>query len=486
MIVNPHDRLTAADPASDYSHHPRDFDGIIERVLKQPRLRSNRVPAGYKVRWLSGVGISGALMTGLISLMTIAAPSMPLLSLSAIGARSQIAPSHSVLAVWAQYEFITTGDLRSPASQSSAYELSSPQDPRVEAQTVADAFGITAAPIDNATNANANTSTDSEASWIATDATGRSVTYNQSAANGGYWSFTSTAPASPPLIMPGEPTGAIAGIGNAVAPVAQPPATIGEPTANAQRVSPHVEDLVTSAATGIVRRLAMTVTLTQPEIGVMTMTDGSTPTVQYTGQFTLAVDGISTDQNLFLTVDANGSLLNASGPLLMTGSAVTYPLRSPADAITAMNVQEKSRFDTTKVMSPPRHQSSTITTSGGTVPVPSTSGGLVPPPPLAPSATGPPPVNIPDPSGSVGGSAPSAPALPPNSGPTSSVLPGPPIVSVTLTGVSIVLGTYQASSGIRWLIPVFRFTSDDGRAWNIEAISSSLIQISPSFCRGCG
>jgi len=101
-------------------------------------------------------------------------------------------------------------------------------------------------------------------------------------------------------------------------------------------------------ARGYLKRLGFDYSVTSPvysDSTVSTTTNGA-PSSQ--GQeevsYTVAVHGIDTDQTVSFTVDAHNTVVYAQGPAFQVSSGTNYPLQSPRDGVSSLNVLERSAF----------------------------------------------------------------------------------------------------------------------------------------------
>jgi hypothetical protein len=60
--------------------------------------------------------------------------------------------------------------------------------------------------------------------------------------------------------------------------------------------------------------------------------------------YVVSVDGLSTDQNVSFSVDANNDLVYAQGPAFRVDPSTDYPLQSPLQGVSTLNETEHSKF----------------------------------------------------------------------------------------------------------------------------------------------
>jgi hypothetical protein len=164
----------------------------------------------------------------------------------------------------------------------------------------------------------------------------------------------------------------------------------------------------------------------------------TTTSDEETVSYVVVVNGAPTNQSAQFTVDSSNGVVNASGPAFGVGSGTNYPLQSPVDGVAMLNAQQAQQFGAV---------TDTVKQEG-------TNGG-----------------------GYVGAPG----SMPPTTTGTSS----PPLVTVSLVGVTLTLATYRLHDGSAWLIPVYSYTgtaaSDHGGSysgdWSTVAIDPTYVHL---------
>ncbi len=469
-------QLRALDPVGDQHYEPSDFAAMVSRVVATPPPSSARLPRSFKLRFAGAVTMSGALTAGAIALLLSVGSTLPVLELGAAQPAGKVS-AMGAMAIFARFEFTAGAGISGDLSSAPAYQLSSPSPSAREVTAIASAFSVTGTASDvNGDGTN----------WQLSSPAGDTVGYwNSGSLN--FWTFSSATLANASTVTPSPTPGSVGGV---VPPVTIPPTTplgtsSGTPTTttppalpvtpappaggdlgggvmpsgsgggiappaalngapgNAVLMSSHAasvpsvtlaSDAVPSSATvqtvadSLINRLGFDYTLVDGSFSTTTMTDG-TAMSWVDGQFTVAVDGIRTDQFVSVSVTSSGQILQANGPAFSVTSKVSYPLQSPRDGVAALNKQEAAKF---------------ASSPGPAVdPVPTTGGSTgTAPAPLA-----------------------------------------PPVVTVTLDSSSITLATYQLADGSTWLIPEFRYTgavngqAGNTQTWTTLAVDPAYVQL---------
>jgi hypothetical protein len=68
--------------------------------------------------------------------------------------------------------------------------------------------------------------------------------------------------------------------------------------------------------------------------------------------YSVVVNGVSTDQTLSFSVNADNTVIYASGPALRVGAPVNYPLQSPLAGVAALNAAQHAKY-ASSTSSPP-------------------------------------------------------------------------------------------------------------------------------------
>lgn len=387
------DRLAALDPAAGPSYQHRDLDTLISRITSQPVARKGRLWHQIELK-LAGALIAGALVSAGSLALFQGGVALPVLALqSASGANAPKSPGSTAsgaMQIYEKFNFIAGPGLSATTPTSLSYELQVPSSGANEASRVAAIFGVVG-PVSTSGG-----STD----FAVTSASGASLDY----ANTGVpqWSYSASPSAT------------------------STDTTLGDLPSRSTFTS-DVQRYLTKLGYGY--------TISAPSFGTTTSSVGAASTATSTEDVTYTVDvkGMSTDQSVNFSVDANNNVVSASGPAFSVGATFDYPLQSLAAGVSALNAAQQSRF-----------------------PTPTT-------------ATGPPTTNA------VGGA--SAPTAAPS---------GPPVVNVTLDADTLSLETYQLTDGTSWLLPVYNYTgtetslngSTSSATWNELAVDPRYVHVS--------
>ena len=417
-------QLRALDPVGDQHYQPSDVAAMVSRVVATPQPSSARLPRSFKLRFAGAVTMSGALTAGAIALLLSVGSTLPVLELGAAQPAGKVS-AMGAMAIFARFEFTAGAGISGDLSSAPAYQLSSPSPSASEVTAIASAFSVTG----TATDVNGDGT-----NWQLSSPAGDTVGYwNSGSLN--FWNFSSATLANASTVTPSPTPGPVGGIA--------PPAALNGAPGNAVLMSSHAasvpsvtlaSDAVPSSATvqnvadSLINRLGFDYTLVDGLFSTTTMTDG-TAMSWVDGQFTVAVDGIRTDQFVSVSVTSSGQILQASGPAFSVTSKVSYPLQSPRDGVAALNKQEAAKF---------------ASAPGPAVdPTPTTSG---------------------------------------SSGDTSAPL-APPIVPVALNSSSVTLATYQLADGSIWFIPEFLYTgvvngqAGNTQTWTTLAVDPAYVQL---------
>lgn len=397
------DRLAALDPAAKQPYEHRDLDSLISRITRQPVRTKSRLWHNIELKVASTL-IAGAMVTaGAVAVFQGAGAGLPVLAIqSTSGAhslKSASLPTSGAMQIYQEFNFTASPGLTATTPTSSSYELQIPSSGSNEAVRVAKIFGVSGSPV--------NTSGDG-VDWTVTGPSGSSLDYADSWVP--EWSYAAS------------------------------PATMSTDFLPSDLPS---QSTLANDVHSYLAKLGYGYTLSAPSFGTTTSTSntttpGSTSTADVT--YSVAVDGMSTDQYVSFSVDANNNVVNASGPAFRVGSSPVYPLQSLAAGVAALNVEQQSRYPATSPQTSP------------------------------PTGTG---LN-------TGGTN------------TSTTPAGPPIVDVTLNFESLSLETYQLTDGSLWLLPVYDYTgvetnldgSTSSATWYELAVDPSYVHVTNSTTSG--
>jgi hypothetical protein len=386
------DRLAALDPAAGTSYQYRDLDALISRITAQPVTRKIGLWRRIELK-LAGTLVTGALAGAVTVALVQGGSSLPVLALqNAAGTPKAFgAAASGAMQIYARFNFTAGPGLTATTPTSPSYEVQVPSSATSEAARVAAIFGVTGSPV------NANGSTDS----LVTDSSGATLDYSNVGVP--QWTYT------------------------------------GATTTNSSTADLPSQTMLASDAHSYLKKLGYGYSLSAPSFGTTTSssdTGSASATSTEDVTYTVAVDGVATDQSFSFSVDANNDVVSASGPAFSAGSPTDYPLQSLAAGVKALNAEQQGRFP-------------------GTSPSAGTSGAGTG---VAPGTT--------------------------DTTPTTQV--GPPVVNVTLDADALSLATYQLTDGSLWLLPVYNYsgteTSADGSTstgtWNELAVDPSYVQVS--------
>ena len=397
------DRLAALDPAARQPYEHRDLDSLISRITTQPVRTKSRLWHNIELKVASTL-IAGAMVTaGAVAVFQGAGAGLPVLAIqSTSGAhslKSASLPTKGAMQIYEEFNFTAGPGLTATTPTSSSYELQIPSSGSNEAVRVAKIFGVSGSPV--------NTSGEG-VDWTITGPSGSSLDYANSWVP--EWSYAAS------------------------------PATMSTDFLPSDLPS---QSTLANDVQSYLAKLGYGYTLSAPSFGTTTSTSnttttGSTSTADVT--YSVAVDGMSTDQYVSFSVDANNNVVNASGPAFSVGSSLVYPLQSLAAGVAALNVEQQSRDPATSPQTSP------------------------------PTGTG---LN-------AGGTN------------TSTTPSGPPIVDVTLNFDSLSLETFQLTDGSMWLLPVYNYTgvetnldgSTSSGTWHELAVDPSYVHVTNNTTSG--
>lgn len=416
------ERLRAADPVAGTNYEMRDANAVVARIMTPPpRVRRHALRI-FQLRVASAVAVASVLTVGGIAALENAGPALQIFALSAtsthsgVGASSAVPKYSDMMRIYEEFNFSAGPNLSASAGSGAAYQLSFPTSGSAEDSRVAAIFGVSGAPVDQ----NGDGS-----EWTINNPTGAEVDYSN---YGGvpefnYNYFTSASSSS----------------------VTSDGASGNVPSQST--LEGDVQNYLSQLGYGY--------QVVNPSFSTQTNVTSSpgqadATTYEESVDYTVVVNGMTTDRNVSFSVDQNNKVVSADGPAFTTMPVVQYPLQSPVAAVTVLNAQQQSLF------------------ANGSNP-----GGSVEPL-TAPSTTSPD-------SGS---------AIPPTSSalgtdaPTTTTRSGPPIVNVTLDSDSVSLQSYLLTDNSVWLLPIYTFTGTvtnaDGSTypstWSTIAVDPAYIQ----------
>jgi hypothetical protein len=410
--------LADNDPMKNEPYGRHDVASMVARIVRPRTEKISRVVPKFRRLWLAAVASSSATTVGLVALFG-SFGSLPVLTLGAAPA-SQTPKVDGAMVIYARYQFLADSSLSVGDISAAAYQVVNPTDGEAEVKALAQHFGMR----ENVDVAKV------DGNWTATDTHGANVTYGASGM-GSFW-YNSTSMAV---------TSCVGAVASLCPPQNFQGGVMTDPTSTVsdQQVTMDAQQLIT--ATG------MAYTLTNPTFSVTSditsSLNGSSTEPIYsvkTANFTVAIDGVATDQSVSVTVNSDNVILSMSGPDFGIASSTKYPLRSPSDGVAALNAAEDQGW--------------------GTNVGDAAAGGLP----------------------SSGDTTPS----------TTSETVGPPIRVVTLSRVHLSLATYQLADGSTWLIPEYVFSGTEtdvtqtagSGPWFVIAVDPRYVTVSTALPTG--
>ena len=393
------DRLTALDPAAAQPYQHRDLTSLISRITAQPQHSSRGWRQNLELKLASLLVAGSLVVAGSLALVEGTTATLPALALAQTHANFAPTASKTIgaIQIYEQFDFKASGAIAATAPTSPSYALTVPRDGALEASRVAAVFGVSGTPV--------NTNGDGS-DWTVSDPSGASLDYENTGVP--QWYYSSTSPAVAPATASDS----------ASVPVPSDATLAGD-----------VDRYLTALGFGY--------SVASPDFGTSTISDTNAsggPVSVSTADVTydVVVNGVTTDQSVNFSVNANNQVLNASGPALRVGPAANYPLQSPLAGVAALNAAQRAKYASTA-----RPPTSAAGTSSG-----SSSGGS-----------------------SSGTSAAS-----------------PPLVSASLTSDTISLATYQLASGALWFLPVYNYDGDVTSANGVVSSGTwSELAVDPSY-----
>lgn len=422
------ERLRAADPAAGTNYELRDSNAVMARIMTPPPRVRHHVLRSFQLRMAGAVAMASLLTVGGIAALENAGPALQVFALSATSTH-QAKPAAAnpgkfataglptnMMRIYEEFNFTAGPGLSASAGSGAAYQLSFPTSGSAEDSRVAAIFGVSGAPVD--VNSDGT-------EWSINNTNGDEVDYSN---YGGVPEFDYN------YFTPASSSSVISDV-------------VGGNVPSHSTLESDVQNYLGQLGYGyqVVNPSFSTETNVTSSPGQADVT-----TYEESVDYTVVVDGMTTDQNVSFTVDQNNSIVSANGPAFTTMPVVQYPLQSPVAAVTVLEAQQQGLF------------------SNGTH-----SGGPVEPL-TAPTTTSP-----------DGGGAVPPPTPAPGSDVTTTTTPsGPPIVNVTLDSDAVSLQSYVLTDNSVWLLPIYTFTGTvtnaDGSTytstWSTIAVDPTYIQ----------
>lgn len=422
-------RLAQSDPVVTGSYVPQDYSAMIARVTATRPARRDPQWRAFRARMGSAVAAT-SLLTGLgVAALGTAGSALPVLGFAAAashqttgGAKATYGPAaSSIMAINpnAAWQFVGADAFSHAAGTATAFAMSAPTDGAAALSHVASVLGL-----DVGTPA----TTDGGQSFSATGAQYSGWLVQ----NGGYatWGIDSSASGGTVASSPGSSSG------SSTSAFTNEALRLAGGFGDFQFATPSASSVTGGAAGG-------------------DQVDVTVP---------ILVQGNPSDFSVDIVFGADGTVLNASGPLFTLTPIGDYPLISPADAVGQISAQ---------------------------LALTSMFAGGVMEPLVAPSTTTPPtgvatppttPVTSTGSSGSSVGSSPGGAASPPTSDTTPSTpttVPAPTVVD--LTGVSLRYGVFALANGTTALLPLYVYdgtVAGDGGGYQV---SFRVVPVEPSY-----
>jgi hypothetical protein len=306
------DRLAALDPAANNPYQARNLDQMISRIVASSPSGAARSTWWQRVQ----VRIAAALILGTaIGAGTLAivqgGPNLAALAIQA-NVKSHpglFAPENTVQLQ--ETKFAPTASLASSnisrLSASPSFELSIPKDSAAEAARLASAFHVVGKVQHHGNN------------WVVGSSAGAAFDYQTSSASP-QWYYSSTTPKIAPSTA----------------------------SSSAHVAMPSHATLARDAR-GYLKRLGFNYSVVSPtytESSVSTSDTDGAPSLQGQEQvtYTVAVQGVDTDQSVSFSVDAHNTVVYAQGPAFEVKSGTNYPLEGPLGGVNALNAMERAAF----------------------------------------------------------------------------------------------------------------------------------------------
>jgi hypothetical protein len=304
-------RLTALDPAAGAPYEHRDIESLIARITATPAVAPRRWWKNLEVKLAAFLVAGSLVVAGSLAIVEGTATVLPSLALAQHHATFAPTASRSLgaMEVSEEFDFHASTALSDTTPASPSYELSVPSDGASESVRVASVFGVTGTPVD--TNGNGS-------DWTVSDASGASLDYQNSGVP--QWYYSSSSPK--------------------IAPATQSDTASG-PVPSETTLAGDVQRYLDELGYGY--------TVASPDFGTSTISDTNSsggPVSVSTADVTysVVVNGVSTDQTLNFSVNADNSVVYASGPALRVGTPVNYPLQSPLAGVAALNAAQHAKY----------------------------------------------------------------------------------------------------------------------------------------------
>ena len=271
------ERLAAADPVAARPYAHRDPEAMFSRIVAQHRNGRDGVLRAFKLKMAGAVTMASLVTVGGIAVLQSAVPGIPVLALASAGPQKVVSAAQS-------------------------YVAAAPMRVHQEFNFVAGPKLASTSSTGNAYRLHVPTSASAEVDRVQSifHATGQSspfvsVIYESSVVP--QWSYRNNAIVAP-----------------------------------STRSSLLSTSLIDKIAREYVQRLGYGYTIIHPKF--------STSTNKKSVSYSVAVNGVVTEQNVRFTFDSNNVLAYATGPAFTIGSSVTYPLQSPVAGVDALNDEQ--------------------------------------------------------------------------------------------------------------------------------------------------
>jgi hypothetical protein len=305
------ERLAALDPAARDPYKARDLDQMITRIVSSSPSGTVRSAWWQRVQLRIGAALilGTAVGAGTVAIVS-GGPTLAALAIqTAVTHHPGVFSTAKTPESYQETDFASAGSLlssRPPTSTIPSFKMSIPKNSAHEAAHLASIFRVV-----GATRHRGN-------DWTVTSSSGAALDY-QTSGTSPQWYYSLTTPSIAPATA----------------------------SSSTDSVMPS-HGALNEDAHKYLKRLGFDYSVTSPVFSESTVstTTGGAPSSQ--GQeevsYTVAVDGIDTDQTVSFSVDAQNTVVYAQGPAFEVGSGTHYPLESPRDGVSSLNVLERSAF----------------------------------------------------------------------------------------------------------------------------------------------
>jgi hypothetical protein len=301
------DRLAALDPAATQPYRPPALEDMVSRIVASSPSGAARSTWWQRVQLrMAGTLILGTVLSAGTLAVLSNGPSLPVLAIANAHAPTAFASRGDTMQLYEEIDFSPSPSLAASPASSPSYQLQIPSDSAAEAARVASLFGVTGSVLHSGSD------------WTVSDPSGAALDYQVSGIP--QWYYSSTTPAIAPATASSSATG---------------------PLPSHAALAADVQ--------GYLDKLGYGYRLSSPSFSTSTTsTTNANGTQSSRSQeevsYVVSVDGLSTDQNVSFSVDANNDLVYAQGPAFRVDPSTGYPLQSPLQGVSTLNETEHSKF----------------------------------------------------------------------------------------------------------------------------------------------